>query len=255
MANTTSKIIELIRVVRGKPAKKNYTSAVILAAGSSTRMGDDCRKQFIELDGIPVVARTLIEFEKATHIHEIILVSREDEMELYSSFPERYNLTKPLRVIAGGETRQESARFGSDCVSDKCKFICIHDAARCLITADLIDRACHGAYLYGNAALAIPATDTVKIVEKNHFVESTPERKHTYLAQTPQVFTMNAYRAAAYIARDEKIEATDDCMLLEHLEIPVKLVQGSRENIKITEPCDILFAEAILKARKESEKI
>ena len=254
MANTTSKIIELIRVLRGRPAIKNFTSAVVLAAGSSTRMGADNTKQFIEIDGMPVVARTLVEFEKAAHVHEIIIVAREDEMELYASFPEKYNLTKPLRVIAGGETRQESARFGSDCVSDKCKFICIHDAARCLITSDLIDKACHGAYLYGNAALAIKATDTVKIVEKNHFVESTPERKYAYLAQTPQVFTMNAYRAAAYIARDEKIEATDDCMLLEHLEIPVKLVEGSRENIKITEPCDIIFAEAIIKARKESEE-
>ena len=253
MANTTSKIVELIRVVIGKPAIKNFTSGVILAAGSSTRMGADKKKQFIEIDGIPVVARTLLEFEKADCIHEIIVVAREDEIDLYADFPEKYNLTKPLKVIAGGETRQESARFGSDCVSDKCKFICIHDAARCLITADLIDKACHGAYLYGNAALAIKATDTVKIIEKNHFIESTPERKYAYMAQTPQVFTMNAYRAAAYIARDEKIEATDDCMLLEHLEIPVKLIDGSRENIKITEPCDILFAEAILKARKECE--
>ena len=255
MANTTSKIIELIRVVRGKPAIKNYTSAVVLAAGSSTRMGADKTKQFIEIDGMPVVARTLIEFDRSPCIHEIIVVAKEDEMELYDSFPEKYNLTKPMRVVAGGETRQESARFGSDCVSDDCKFICIHDAARCLITEELINRACHGAYLHGAAALAIKATDTVKIVDKSHFIESTPERKYAYLAQTPQVFKLNAYRAAAYIARDEKIEATDDCMLLEHLEIPVKLVEGSRENMKITEPCDIYFAEAILKARKESEKI
>ncbi len=253
MANTTKKIVELIRAVRGKPAIKNFTSGVILAAGSSTRMGNDKRKQFIELDGMPIVARTILEFEKASCIHEIIVVAREDEIDLYSDFPEKYNLKKPIRVIAGGETRQESARFGSDCVSDRCKFICIHDAARCLITAELIDKACHGAYLHGNAALAIKATDTVKIIEKNHFVESTPERRFSYLAQTPQVFTMNAYRAAAYIARDEKIEATDDCMLLEHLEIPVKLIEGSRENIKITEPCDIIYAEAILKSRKERE--
>ncbi len=253
MANTTSKIIQLIRVVRGKPAIKNYTSGVILAAGSSTRMGADSRKQFIELCGMPVVARTVLEFEKASTIHEIVIVAHKDEMEMYECFPEKYNLKKPLTVIAGGETRQESARFGSDCVSDKCKFICIHDAARCLITHDLIEKACHGAYLHGNAALAIKATDTVKIIEKNHFIESTPERKFAYLAQTPQVFTLNAYRAAAYIARDEKIEATDDCMLLEHIEIPVKLIDGSRENIKITEPSDLLFAKAVLNSRGECE--
>ena len=250
MANTTSKIVELIRVVIGKPAIKNFTSGVILAAGSSTRMGADKKKQFIEIDGIPVVARTLLEFEKVDCIHEIIVVAREDEIDLYADFPEKYNLTKPLKVIAGGETRQESARFGSDCVSDKCKFICIHDAARCLITPELIDKACHGAYLYGNAALAIKATDTVKIADKNAFIDTTPDRKTVWQAQTPQVFPLNAYRAAAYVARDEEFEGTDDASLLEHIKFPVKLVEGSRENIKVTEPIDVLFAEAILSLRE-----
>lgn len=254
MADTTSKIIELVKAVRSLHFSKNYTTGIILAAGSSTRMGEGSTKQFIELDGIPVVARTLMVFERASAIDEIIIVSKDDELELYSSFPEKYNLKKPLKVIAGGETRQISARFGSDCVSDKCKYVCIHDAARCLVTEELVDRACHAAYKYGNAALAIKATDTVKIIEKNHFIESTPERKFAYLAQTPQVFKLNAYRAAAYIARDEEFEATDDCMLLEHIEIPVKLVDGSRENIKITEPCDIIFARAILQSRKECEE-
>ena len=254
MSNTTAKIVELIKAARSLRFIKNYTSGVILAAGSSTRMGDGSRKQFIMLGEMPVVARTVIEFEKAKSIDEIIIVAKEDEIDLYSAFPEKYNLTKPLRVIAGGSTRQESARFGSDCVSDKCKFICIHDGARCLITADLIDKACEGAYVYENAALAIKATDTVKIIENNHYIESTPDRALAYLAQTPQVFKLNAYRAAAYIARDEEFEATDDCMLLEHIGIPVKLIDGSRENLKITEPSDIYFAKAILQARKESEE-
>ena len=255
MSQTTTahKIAEIIRASRGKPGIKNFTSAVILAAGSSSRMGADKTKQFIELDGMPIIARTLIEFEKSSYINEIIIVAKEDEMDMYKSFPEKYTLTKPLKVVAGGETRQESARIGSDVVSDKAKYICIHDGARCLITPELIERACRGAYIHGNSLLAIKAIDTVKIGDKCAFVESTPERKFAWQAQTPQVFRVNAYRAAAYVARDEKFEATDDASMLEHIHIPVKLCEGSRENIKITEACDILFAKAILQARKESE--
>ena len=250
---TAHKIAEIIRAARGKPGIKNFTSAVILAAGSSTRMGTDQTKQFIELDGMPIIARTLMEFEKSSYISEIIIVAKEDEMDMYQSFPETYNLIKPLKVVAGGQTRQESARIGSDIVSDKAKYICIHDGARCLVTPELIERACRNAYIHGNALLAIKATDTVKIGDKSAFVESTPERKFAWQAQTPQVFKVNAYRAAAYVARDDKFEATDDASMLEHIRIPVKLCEGSRENIKITEPCDILFARAILESRKERE--
>lgn len=251
MSETTTahKIAEIIRAAKGKPCIKNFTSAVILAAGSSTRMGGDTTKQFIELDGIPIVARTLMQFDSCDYIHEIIVVAKDGETELYSDIAEKYSLSKPLRVVIGGATRQESARIGSDVVSDKARFVCIHDAARCLITPELIARACRGAYIHGNSLLAVKATDTVKIGDKSAFVESTPERKHVYLAQTPQVFNINAYRGAAYIARDEKFEATDDSIMLEHIGIPVKLCEGSRENIKITEPYDILYAEAILKAR------
>lgn len=252
-ATTAHKVAEIIRAAKGKPPIKNFTSAVILAAGSSTRMGTDQTKQFIELDGMPVVARTIIQFEMCSYIHEIIVVAKADEMDMYADFAEKYSLSKPLKVVEGGESRQESARFGSDVVSDKCKFVCIHDAARCLITPDLIERACRGAYIHGNSLLAIKAVDTIKIGDKSAFVDSTPERKFSWQAQTPQVFNINAYRAAAYVARDEKFEVTDDASMLEHLRIPVKLCEGSRENIKITDKIDLIYAKAILDARKESE--
>ncbi len=242
------KIAEVIRAAVGKTEKKYFTSAIILAAGSSTRMNGES-KQFISLDGIPVVARTVIEFDRSPCIDEIIIVAKKEEFELYDGFAGKYSITKPIKVVEGGETRQESARFGSDAVSTKAKFVAIHDAARCLITQDMIYKVCHGAYLHEAAILAIKAVDTVKIGDKNAFIENTPERKLTWQAQTPQVFKTNAFRAAAYVARDEKIEGTDDASLLEHIRIPVKLVEGSRENIKITEPCDIYFAEAILRAR------
>ncbi len=245
------KLAEVIRAAIGKTEKKHYTSAVILAGGSSSRMGGDKTKQFMLVDGIPVVARTLMTFDASPLIDEIVMVAKKEEMEIYADFPARYGLKKPFRVVEGGATRQESARNGSDAVNDKCKFIAIHDAARCLVTEEMIYKTCHGAYLHGGAVLAIKAVDTVKIGDKNAFVEETPDRKLAWQAQTPQVFKINAYRAAAYIARDEKFEGTDDASLLEHIRIPVKLVEGSRDNIKITEPYDIYFAECVLKMRAE----
>ena len=243
------KVAEVLRAVIGKTEKKHYTSAVILAAGSSSRMGGKSTKQFMELQDMPIVARTVIEFEKSPLIDEIIVVAKSDEVDKYSDFAEKYCITKPFKIIEGGETRQDSARCGVDAVNDKSKYIAIHDAARCLITTDMIYKACHGAYLHGAAVLALKSVDTVKIGDKNAFIEETTERQLTWQAQTPQVFKINAFRAASYIARDEKFEGTDDASLLEHIRIPVKLVEGSRENIKVTEPMDIYFAEAILRAR------
>ncbi len=248
--DTARKVAEVLRAFSGKKGKKYYTSAVILAAGSSTRFGGESTKQFLPVDGLPVVARSVLAFEKSELIDEIILVAKKEELPGYEGFAEKYDIKKPFRIVEGGETRQESARFGSDAVNDKCKYIAIHDAARCLITEEMISKVCHGAYLHDGALLALRATDTVKIGDKNAFVEETPERKLAWQAQTPQVFKLNAYRAAAYIARDEKFEGTDDASLLEHIRIPVKLVEGSRENIKITEPYDVFFAEAVLKARE-----
>lgn len=251
--DTPHKIAEVLRAIAGKKDKKYFTSAIILAAGSSTRMNGGS-KQFLCLDGMPVVARTISVFDKSDCIDEIIIVAKKDEIPLYESFSVNYGIKTPLKVVEGGETRQESARLGSDAVNPKSKFVAIHDAARCLITDELVYKVCHGAYLHEAAILAIKAIDTIKLGDKNAFIDSTTDRKHTWQAQTPQVFKTNAFRAATYVARDEKYEGTDDASLLEHLRIPVKLVEGSRENIKITEPFDIMFAEAILRYRSEKNE-
>lgn len=243
-------VAELLRAVAGKSEKKYYTSAIILAAGSSSRMGG-VSKQFMDVDGMPVIARTVCEFDRAACIDEIIIVAKQEELSKYDGFSEKYSIKKPIKLVLGGNSRQESSRFGIDAVNEKSKFVAIHDAARCLITCDMIDKVCHGAYLHGGAILAVRAIDTVKVGDKNAFIDSTPERKYVWQAQTPQVFKTNAFRMASYVARDENFEGTDDASLLEHVHIPVKLVEGSRENIKITEPVDIHFAEAVLASRKE----
>ncbi len=248
----TKKIASVLRAVAGKPDPKNFTTAVICAAGSSTRMGGDTTKQFLELDGMPVVARTLQAYQAASTIHEIIVVAREDELPLYADFVDQYGLTKLTKLVSGGETRQDSARNGSDEVDERCAFVAVADAARCFITPEEIEKVCHAAYQWGAASAGIKATDTVKIVDTSAFVESTPDRKYVWMAQTPQVFKLSIYRTAAYVCRDEEYAATDDNEMVEHIRMPVKMVQTSRENIKITEPSDLLFAHAILEARKMS---
>lgn len=251
----TKKIAGILRAVAGTSHPKNFTSVVVCAAGSSTRMETlmgEPRKQFMELDGMPVVARTLQAFEAADTVHEIIVVAREDELHLYEGFKETYGLTKLTKIVTGGATRQESARLGSDEVDERCKFVAIADAARCLITPLEIQRVCHAAYQWNAASAGVKATDTVKVCDSSAFIDSTPDRDYVWLAQTPQVFALNLYRAAAYVARDEKLQVTDDNQMFEHIRVPVKMVACSRENIKITEPSDIIFATAILEARKKA---
>ncbi len=247
------KVAGILRAVAGTPDPKNFTSAVICAAGSSTRMSGDTTKQFLELDGISVVARTLMAYEAADTIHEIIVVAREDELPLYENFKETYGLSKLTHVVKGGETRQDSARMGSDEVDPRCKYVAVADAARCLITPEEIQKVCHAAYQWGAASAGIKATDTVKVVDTSAFIDSTPDRAYVWLAQTPQVFALNLYRTAAYVCRDEGFKATDDNQMAEHIRVPVKMVACSRENIKITEPDDLLFAYAILEARRRMQ--
>lgn len=251
-SDTPSKIAGVLRAIAGKPHPKNFTSVVICAAGSSTRMGEGNSKQFIELDGLPIVVHTLKAYEAVDCVHEIIVVAKEDELSLYEGIKETYGISKLTKVVKGGATRQESARFGSDEVDKRCKYIAVADAARCLITPEEISRVCHAAYQWGAASAGIKAHDTVKVCDKSAFIDYTPERNLVWQAQTPQVFQIDLYRAAAYVCRDEKFEATDDNQMAEHIRVPVKMVACSRENMKITEPTDLVLAKAILAVRKET---
>lgn len=248
------KIAGILRAIAGKPHPKNFTSAVICAAGSSSRMGGKTTKQFLELDGLPIIVRTLQAYEAAECIHEIIVVAKADEIPMYEELKDKYGFKKLSKVIAGGETRQDSARLGSDEVDKRAKYIAVADGARCLTTPQEINRVCHGAYEWGAASAGIPAYDTVKVIDKSRFIEETPDRSKVWMAQTPQVFALPIYRTAAYVCRDEGVKATDDNSMVEHIKMPVKMVLCSRENIKITAPSDLLFAKAILDTRKATEE-
>ncbi len=240
---------DLLRTAGGNNRDRYFVSAIIAAGGSSTRLGGDTTKQLMTVAGLPVIVHTLLAFERCPRISEIIVVAREDEVSLYRPFAEKYGITKFKKAVAGGATRQESVLNGFNASYEKADFVAIHDGARCLITPEEIDRVLLAAYKYGAATASVSAFDTVKIANSKGFIEETVDRSRVRLAQTPQVFRRILYCAAAYTAKEEGFEATDDCMLCERIDQRIKLVECSRENLKITTAEDIKTAERILSER------
>lgn len=236
-----------------KPASQS-TVAVIVAGGSSTRMGEGLSKQWLTVGGLPVIVHTLLAFERAETIREIVLVIKQDEQERYVGIAEQYGIRKPLSIVTGGDTRQQSAKNGFLACADRADFVAIHDGARCLVTPEEIDRVCRTAYTASAATAATKVYDTIKLATSNGYIEKTVDRNTVWLAQTPQVFGVNVYHAALAIAERDGIAVTDDCSLAEHIEHPVRLVECSRENLKLTTPHDIMLAEAILADRKKKEE-
>lgn len=228
-----------------------FNSVIIVAAGSSTRVGGSVTKQMTHLCGIPVVARTVSVFDKCKFINEIIIVAKNDEAHLYSEFQKTYSWKKVVKVVNGGSDRQESVLNGFKAISDRSEFVYIHDGARCLITEKMIASVGHAACIHGAAIAAQKASDTVKI--KNGKKLTTPDRNSVWLAQTPQVFMTELYRAAAYSAKKDGLSATDDASLCEALGFEVVTVNCGKENIKITSSIDFAIAEAIIRQREIEE--
>lgn len=229
---------------------KSFTSAVILAAGSGTRMGTEQTKQWLCVDGIPVVIRTLTVFQASRYINEIVLCVKADEFEMYSGIADAYGITKLKCVVKGGATRQDSALKGFKRISDKADLVAVHDAARCLVTEEMIEATVRAARRDGGAIAAMRAVDTVKTADSHGSITATVDRKTVWLAQTPQVFGVEQYRIASYLAIRDGFSVTDDASLMEHAGFNVSVVDCGRENLKITEPTDLLIAEAIVRQRK-----
>ena len=233
---------------------KPFTSAVITAGGSGTRMQNKNgqTKQFMDIAGLPVVTRTILEFQKSPYIDEIIIVSKFDEVDLYTQMIDDFSLSKVKQIVTNGKTRQESVLNGFKAISPESQYVCIHDGVRCLITQDIIKNVVKNAYQYKCACAASKVYDTLKMADSSLFIQQTPDREKAWYAQTPQVFQSDIYRACAYTALNESLSVTDDCMLVEHFGFKIKLVDCGRNNIKITTQDDIVLAEAILKARNNS---
>lgn len=247
-----NKVARTLKKLFGVDHRNYINSAIIVAAGSGSRMNspDGTTKQLMEIDGLPVIVRTVTEFEKCEDIDEIILVVRKDEFPYYRQFMKTYKFSKITHIVEGGASRQESVLHGLAKVCEKADFVTIHDGVRCMITSKQISEVCTWAYHYGAATAAAKANDTIKTAEGG-FISETLDRDKIYLAATPQIFKYDMYRAAAFSAKKECFEATDDNSLVERLKFKIYICDIGRENIKITTPEDVFIAEAILKKRTE----
>ncbi|MBE6598875.1 MAG: 2-C-methyl-D-erythritol 4-phosphate cytidylyltransferase [Ruminococcaceae bacterium] len=230
--------------------KKYFNSAVILAAGSGSRFDSERKKQFVEIDGVPVVVRSAKVFNDCDFISEIVVVTVANEVDGVRRILEAAGITKLTKVVAGGATRQESSRIGFDNVNPMCDFAAIHDGARCLVTEEMIRDTFTAAYSWGAACAAEKVVDTVKRADVNGMVKETLDRREIWLAKTPQTFKADVYRAASYTAMKDGFEGTDDVSLAEHCGFKVKLVDCGTENIKLTYPEDEARMREILERRR-----
>ena len=241
------------KVVRKILRKAPTCSAVIVAAGSSERMGGE-DKLFIEIDGLPVLAHTLMVFQNSKRIYEIILVAREDALESVLELCKEYNISKVSKIIVGGSTRSESVLHGVTAVSKTASLVAIHDAARPCVSSSLIEKTIAKAEKHKAAAPAIPVTSTIKRV-KNGVIVETVDRENLVEIQTPQVFDTALIKGALTKAIKNNVAITDDCMAVELLGATVYTTEGSVNNIKITSKEDIPLIKAVLLKNKKYQTI
>ena len=222
-------------------------SMIVAAAGSSHRMGGE-DKLFLPLEGIPVLARTLMELDRASQVREIVVATRQELLLPVADLCKQYGISKPVKIIEGGATRVESVLAAAmECKPDS-QLIAVHDGARPLVEPELVDRVILLAKRTNAAVPAVAVKDTIKLVDGDRVTE-TPCRDTLRAIQTPQVFSSVLLRAALQSAVENQAPVTDDCSAVERLGKEVYLTEGSYENIKITTPEDMLLASAILQKR------
>jgi 2-C-methyl-D-erythritol 4-phosphate cytidylyltransferase len=233
-----------------KPERK--VVAVIPAAGAGVRMARKKAKQFLEIHGKPMLALTMERFQLSQAIHTIIAVVPSDQIHFCrTEMVEKYNLTKVVKVVAGGNRRQDSVRMGIEASEGRCEIVLIHDGVRPFIDEPLIERVVAAATMHRAVIAALPAKETVKEVDENGFVVTTYDRKSVWSVQTPQAFRYEDILKGHRLALEQGWgEVTDDALLIERMGIPIKVVQGSESNIKITTPLDFELADFLLKKAK-----
>lgn len=240
--------IRLKKLFKKEKDKSAVCSVVVAAAGSSTRM-QGTNKLLIDIGGKPVLAHTLTALNRCREVAEIIVVTRQDDMNAVAQLCLTYKITKIAKIIIGGETRLESVYNGVQQVSPASKLIAVHDGARPFVTENIVSNTVAAALKFNAAAPAVNVTSTIKLA-KNGMVEKTIERENLYEVQTPQIFACEILKGALQNAIDKSLYITDDCMAVEAIGCPVRLTEGSRENIKLTTVADIAYAEALSKARR-----
>jgi 2-C-methyl-D-erythritol 4-phosphate cytidylyltransferase len=221
-----------------------FCSAVIVAAGSSQRMGG-VDKLFVEINEIPVIVHAILPFQQSRNIHEIVVVVHKNVLKQVSELCEKYKFTKVSKVVIGGSTRSESVLNGLLAVSKKALFAAIHDAARPCVSTAIIEETVSKVKQYKAVAPAVSVTSTLKRVKKELILE-TVDRENLVDIQTPQVFDVDLIKGALTNVMNKNLNVTDDCMAVELLGANVYITNGSTNNIKITNSDDIIIAQTIL---------
>ena len=227
--------------------EKPSCSAVIVAAGSSQRMGSD--KIMMKLGAMPVLARTVLAFENNENVDEIVIVTKTEKLEEIADMCFKNGLHKVKQVVSGGATRMESALAGVSACRHGAELIAIHDGARPLVSQELITRTIEAARAYRAAVPAVASTDTLKIVDERGFITGTLDRSVTRRVQTPQVFEADLIKGALTKAVELKLTLTDDCSAMDMMGVKTITVEGEPANIKITTPEDMVMAKAIVEDR------
>ena len=227
-------------------------TAIVLAGGSGSRMNSEIPKQYMEVNGKPLLAYSLIIMNESSAIDEIVLVARENDLEFCEKeIVNKYNINKVTHIVKGGSERYWSVLEGLKVASGE--YVWIHDGARPCISEELLDRLGNDVQQFKSTIAAVPSKDTVKIID-NGFVKETPNRNDVWMVQTPQVFEKNEL-AKAYdkmMAHTNSVNITDDAMIMEHFGAgKVHVTMGEYTNIKVTTPEDILVVEKYLKKIKK----
>jgi len=224
-----------------------HTHAIIVSAGKGVRMNRSTPKQYLLLQGRPVLCHTIIAFDSCPEVDNIILVVPENDIQFCrEQLLSELNLKTPVNVLAGGKRRQDSVFNGILSIDDKSGIVVIHDSVRPLVSSDMISRCIRKARTSGACILGVPLRDTLKAVDGNSVIKKTIPRESLWLAQTPQAFHYQLIRDAHEAAAKQGIEATDDAALLEWMGLPVTILGSTADNLKITTNEDLVLANIIL---------
>ncbi len=222
---------------------------LIPAAGMGRRMGSDRTKLLLKLLDKPLLAWTLLAAQQSQTIEWIGIMGQSIDFPEFKNIVADLALTKPIEFIQGGETRQDSVYNGLQALPAAATRVLIHDGARCLATPELFDRCTAALQTCKGLIAAIAVKDTIKVVNKNHIIESTPDRSNLWAAQTPQGFEVQLLKDCHRRGREAGWAVTDDAALFEKCQLPVTIVEGEETNLKVTTPVDLAIAEFILKQR------
>jgi 2-C-methyl-D-erythritol 4-phosphate cytidylyltransferase len=213
-------------------------------------MGSNRNKLLLEVRSQTIIAWTLLAAEAASNIRWIGIISQPTDWPDFKAIIAGLNLTKPVELIIGGSSRQESVYNGLQALPTEAQQVLIHDGARCLVTPDLLNSCAQAIAHCPGLIAAVPVKDTIKVVDDNGIIQSTPDRRNLWAAQTPQGFNVNLLKQCHAEGMRQGWEVTDDAALFEKCGLEVQIVEGEETNLKVTTPQDLAIAEFILNSRE-----